>query len=407
MSEIRVVSVANLNMYVKSKLESDVLLRDIYIKGEISNFKGNYSSGHLYFSLKDENACVQAVMFSRNAATLSFRPADGMKVIVRARVSLYEKTGNYQLYCDEIHPSGVGELYLAYEQLKNKLEAEGLFAPERKKPIPRYPLRIGVVTSGSGAARRDIENIIMRRFPLASIIIAPVAVQGVEAPAQIVNAIKQFNCKKAADVLIVGRGGGSIEDLWAFNDEGVARAIASSEIPVISAVGHETDFTIADFASDLRAPTPSAAAELCVPDRAVVAEKLQMMLLRAKRAVDTKITRYVEQLKILQKKPCLTSMMFYVDARRASLAMLQKSLDDSMVDITKSVSTRLAMSTAMLEAHNPLKILENGYCVAWDEKKQIIRSVKDIKGNQKLTLRFCNGQAQCIVEKIEEHFDEI
>ena len=259
---MKVISVSQLNRYVKSLLEGDANLAAVYIGGEISNFTNHYKSGHLYMSLKDEGAVVKAVMFRAYASKLAFTPENGMKVIVRARVSLYEKDGAFQIYIEEMQPDGVGALQIAFEQLKKKLAAEGLFEASRKKPLPRYPARVGVITSPTGAAVRDIFNVLGRRFPLARVVFTPVLVQGEGAPAQLVAALRRFNETNAADVLIIGRGGGSIEELWAFNDETVARAVAASRIPVISAVGHETDFTICDFVADLRAPTPSAAAEL-------------------------------------------------------------------------------------------------------------------------------------------------
>ena len=272
-----VLTIGQLNAYVKSLLDGDDNLNHVYVSAEISNFTNHYRTGHFYFSLKDENAVIRAVMFRSSAQRLKFLPQDGMRVIVRGRVSLYEWDGQYQLYVDDLQPDGVGALNLAYEQLKEKLSKEGLFAPERKKTLPRYPMRVGVVTSPTGAAVRDIINVLSRRFPLAQIILQPVQVQGADAPGQIADAIRLFNEKKAADVLIVGRGGGSLEELWAFNEEEVARAVAASEIPVVSAVGHETDFTICDFAADLRAPTPSAAAELCVPDAQGELARVQML----------------------------------------------------------------------------------------------------------------------------------
>ncbi|MBQ6569662.1 MAG: exodeoxyribonuclease VII large subunit [Clostridia bacterium] len=398
---MRIVSVTSLNMYVKSKLEDDFLLRNLYVKGEISNFKGTYASGHLYFSLKDENACVQAVMFSGSAKSLAFRPENGMKVIVRCRVSLYEKTGGYQIYCDEMLPDGIGELYLAYQQLKDKLEKEGLFDPSRKKPLPRYPMRIGVVTSGSGAARRDIENIISRRFPIAKIIIAPVLVQGDEAPPQIIEAINRFNAKKAADVLIVGRGGGSIEDLWAFNSEGVARAIAASNIPVVSAVGHETDFTIADFVADLRAPTPSAAAELCVPDCDELKRNIALMVSQCKRALYSFVDAQTAKLALLTQKPCLVSMDYYVLDRRARLSMTEKALDDCFGGYIKDTKNKFELCTTRLEAYSPLKILENGFSVV-KKNGGVVRSVSQISQCDEIEVRFYDGSAVCRVEKTEK-----
>ncbi|MBQ3004952.1 MAG: exodeoxyribonuclease VII large subunit, partial [Clostridia bacterium] len=260
------ITVSQLNAYLKSIIEYDDNLRDFYLKGEISNFTNHYRTGHLYMTLKDGESQVKAVMFRSAAQKLKFRPENSMQIIARGRISVYERDGQYQFYIEEMQPDGVGALALAFEQLKKKLENEGLFSKEYKKPIPEFPERIGVVTSPTGAAIQDILNVLGRRYPKAEVIFAPVQVQGDSASGQIAKAIFEFNQKKCADVLIVGRGGGSIEDLWAFNEEVVARAVFASKIPIISAVGHETDFTICDFVADLRAPTPSAAAELATPD---------------------------------------------------------------------------------------------------------------------------------------------
>lgn len=266
MQNTLVLSVSQLNRYIKMNFDADENLANIFISGEISNFTNHYRTGHLYFTLKDDSAAVRAVMFNSSAKRLKFMPEDGMKVIARGRVSVYEASGQYQLYVDDMQPDGVGALNLAYEQLKEKLQKEGLFSELHKKPLPPYPEKVGVITSPTGAAVRDIINVLGRRFPYAEIVFCPVLVQGDGAHLQLTDAVNLFNSERAADVIIIGRGGGSIEDLWEFNDEGLARAVYNSEIPVISAVGHETDFTICDFAADMRAPTPSAAAELAVPD---------------------------------------------------------------------------------------------------------------------------------------------
>jgi len=402
LSEPRIISVSSLNMYVKSKLESDQLLKGIYVKGEISNFKGHYSSGHLYFSLKDDGGAVSAVMFSREASKLKFRPADGMKVIVRCRVSLYEKTGSYQIYCDEMQPLGVGELYIAYEQLKKKLSGEGLFSEEHKKALPKYPKRVGVVTSGSGAARRDIENILSRRYPLADIIIAPVLVQGEGAPKEIIGAIEEFNQKQAADVLIVGRGGGSIEDLWAFNDEGVARAIYASKIPVISAVGHETDFTIADFVADLRAPTPSAAAELSVPDVGDLRMRINMLVASIKKGANNKALIGESILKALMERPSLSSPMFYFEDKIAALSMAEKRLEDAYFRNYEKNERRFKLTLTAIEAYSPLKVLSRGYSIAMDGSGNAVGSVKALNADDLISLRLSDGTAQCRVIKTEE-----
>lgn len=288
MAEVKYVTVGALTKYIKRKFEVDPHLRDLWIKGEISNFK-YHSRGHMYFTLKDEQARIQAVMFAGYNQYLSFRPEDGMKVLVRGEISVYEPSGNYQIYVKEMQPEGIGNLYLAYEQLKKRLEAEGLFSAEHKKPIPAFPRYIGVVTSPTGAAIRDILTTIRRRYPIATVILFPTLVQGEEAAGSIVRSIEKANELGYIDVLIVGRGGGSIEELWAFNEEAVARAIFASKVPIISAVGHETDFTIADFVADLRAPTPTGAAELAVPHVTELMERISQRKLRLMRAMKEKL----------------------------------------------------------------------------------------------------------------------
>ena len=296
---VGILTVSQINFYIQSIVDNDPRLKSVFVCGELSNFTRHYKSGHLYFSLKDDKSLIKAVMFSSAASRLRFAPSDGMKVIVRGRISVYEPSGQYQLYVEDMQPDGAGALALAYEQLKSKLEKEGLFDSRHKKPIPQFPKKVGVITSPTGAARRDIENIISRRYPCAEIILYPVTVQGDTAPAQLVNAVEYMDGK--SDVVIIGRGGGSAEDLWAFNDERLARTIYDCNTPVISAVGHETDFTICDFVSDLRAPTPSAAAELAVPDR----EELFGFLLQRKdtlqRLIKSKITGGDEKLRAIRR----------------------------------------------------------------------------------------------------------
>ena len=294
------VSVSALNGYIKQMMERDDFLSGVAIRGEISNFKRNIS-GHLYFSLKDDGAAVSAVMFRGAASKLTFLPSDGMQVTIYGRVSVYEKTGQYQIYAETMVSDGIGELARAYEAMKRRLEAEGLFAEARKKPLPKLPKRIGIITSPTGAAIRDMLNVTGRRYPLADILIFPAAVQGADAPWQLTSGIGYFNAEKNVDVIIIGRGGGSIEDLWAFNDEGLVRAVAASEIPVISAVGHETDFTLCDFAADRRAPTPSAAAELAVPDRATLCNYLSSREDRITRRINSVINRKTEDILNLEK----------------------------------------------------------------------------------------------------------
>ena len=295
--EPKIATVSQINGYVKKILDHNIILNNVWIKGEISNFKHQYS-GHLYITLKDEGGVLKAVMFRGSAQSLNFEPSDGMKVLARGRISVYEAGGSYQLYIEEMIPDGVGELYIAYEQLKKQLEEEGLFRPEHKKPIPKFPKRVGVVTASTGAAVRDIINVITRRYPMAEIVIYPAQVQGVGAAESVVKAIEYFNATNEVDTLIVGRGGGSIEDLWAFNEEITARAIFNSNIPIISAVGHETDFTIADFVADLRAPTPSAAAEIAVPSMIELRNRINT----DKNRISQNIVKRIESCKLLLKR---------------------------------------------------------------------------------------------------------
>lgn len=314
-----VLSVTQLNTYVRSLLDGDPHLAQVFLSGEISNFTDHYRSGHLYFSLKDDRCVIRAVMFAQYAGRLRFAPEDGMKVIVRGRVGLYEVSGQYQIYVEDMQPDGLGALNLAYEQLKRKLEREGLFRPERKKPLPKFPESIGVITSPTGAAVHDILTILERRYPVAKVVFCPVQVQGEGAAQQIAQAVERFNRRNGADVLIVGRGGGSIEDLWAFNEEVVARAVAASRIPVISAVGHETDFTICDFAADLRAATPSAAAELAVPDRMELLGAILAARERMKSAVQSRLSQESSQLETFLQKRVMQRPQEFLELRKIRL----------------------------------------------------------------------------------------
>lgn len=391
-----VLTVGQLNAYVKSLLDGDGRLSNVFICAEISNFTNHYRTGHFYFSLKDEGALIRAVMFRSSAQRLKFLPQDGMRVIVRGRVSLYERDGQYQLYVDDMQPDGMGALNLAFEQLKEKLAQEGLFAPERKKPLPRYPMRVGVVTSPTGAAVRDIVNVLSRRFPLAQIILQPVQVQGEEAPEQITKAILQLNQKKAADVLIVGRGGGSIEELWAFNNEGVARAVAASEIPVISAVGHETDYTICDFAADLRAPTPSAAAELCVPDAQAEIERIAMLRRSAGQLTRRRLEEEQQRLDNLLVRARLQEPSRLMEARRQGLDTLEKRLCKAASELLLRQKSRIAPLAGKLDALSPLKVLSRGYAIVY-EKDHPVRSVAEIAAGDQLRVRWSDGGALCAV----------
>lgn len=391
-----VLTVGQLNAYVKSVLDGDRNLNHVFVCAEISNFTNHYRTGHFYFSLKDETSVIRAVMFRSNAQRLKFLPQDGMRVIVRGQVSLYERDGQYQLYIDDMQPDGLGAFNLAFEQLKERLSKEGLFAPERKRPLPRYPMRIGIVTSPTGAAVRDIINILSRRFPLGQMILQPVQVQGEDAPGQIIEAIELFNEKRAADVLIVGRGGGSIEELWAFNDEGVARAVASSEIPVISAVGHETDYTICDFAADLRAPTPSAAAELCVPDWHAELERVETLRRSAGQLVRRRLEAEQQRLDTLILRAKFQEPTRLFESGRQVLTTLEQRLRKAADERLLRENNRLAPLTGKLDALSPLKVLSRGYAIAYHEDRPI-RSISEVSAGDTVQLKWSDGSARCEV----------
>lgn len=394
---MKVITVSQLNRYVKSLLEGDANLAAVYIGGEISNFTNHYKSGHLYMSLKDEGAVVKAVMFRAYASKLAFTPENGMKVIVRARVSLYEKDGAFQIYIEEMQPDGVGALQIAFEQLKKKLAAEGLFEASRKKPLPRYPARVGVITSPTGAAVRDIFNVLGRRFPLARVVFTPVLVQGEGAPAQLVAALRRFNESNAADVLIIGRGGGSIEELWAFNDETVARAVAASRIPVISAVGHETDFTICDFVADLRAPTPSAAAELAVPDQHQLAARLTQLYGALRQSALHRVEVENTRLASIRGKRCLATPLFYVEEQGMRLDYFVRRFAAAARVQTSRAEGRLSAAAGKLDALSPLKVLSRGYSIVYKDG-EVQHSVEGIRSGDKLSLRLSDGRIECTAD---------
>ncbi len=388
--EKQIISVSQLNRYANVLLEGNELLGDVYVKGEISNFK-KYSSGHLYFSLKDENAAIAGVMWRSYASNLEFMPSDGLKVIAHGRVSLYEASGRYQIVVDSLIPEGIGSLYYAYEQLKNKLASEGLFDESHKKMLPRYPERIGIITSPTGAAIRDMTRIISRRYPLAKILIYPSLVQGKGAAAELSEGVEWFNAQNAADVIIIGRGGGSIEDLWEFNSELLARTIFASEIPVISAVGHESDFTICDFVADVRASTPSAAAELAVPEQSDLKNRLDTVAERLFVAMSSKIDIQRRSLDMMASSPFLKSPMSFVEARRLDVDRLEEGLQNSMHRIVERKTALYKEKTASLSALSPLAVLSRGYGVSYNEERKILKSVKDIKVGERLQNRLSDG----------------
>jgi exodeoxyribonuclease VII large subunit len=438
--EARIFSIQEITRYIRMKLESDELLGDVWLRGEISNFT-HHSSGHMYFTLKDEGSRIKCIMFAAHNRKLPFAPRDGTKVIARGNVSVYERDGNYQFYVTQMQPDGIGSLYLAFEQLKKKLEAEGLFDPARKRPLPRFPRTIGVVTSPTGAAIRDILTTLGRRFPQARVTLVPVLVQGQGAAPSIVRAIELLNRIGEADVLIVGRGGGSLEELWAFNEEIVARAIAASRIPVISAVGHETDFTIADFAADLRAPTPTAAAELAVPHFAELRETLEHLRRRMRGALAAVVESRKTRLARVRRSPVLLYPRRYLLAHaerldraserlrermrrraeqsrqrllgaRARLAAAhpggraevaaarrreaERRLTAAMRAAVKDGAQRLAMSMRQLDALSPLKVMMRGYSLVYDERgERLIRSIRDVQPGDMVNVRLADGRLEC------------
>lgn len=391
-----VLTVKQLNSYIKSVIEFDPKLSSVYVCAEISNFTNHYRTGHLYFSLKDEDSLIRAVMFRSNAQRLRFEPRDGMKVLVRGRISVYERDGQYQLYVDDMQPDGVGALQQAYEQLKERLNNEGLFDPKYKKPIPKYPSVIGVVTSPTGAAVHDIMNILSRRWPLAKMVLFPVQVQGDSAAPQIVNAIEKFNENNAADVLIVGRGGGSLEDLWAFNEETVARAVFNSKIPIISAVGHETDFTICDFTADLRAPTPSAAAELCTPDIGEQIMSLEHIRYMLSKFLNEKMRSERNRLSILTSNPIFLNPYRLTESYKQETDNLIMHMDYAMNNIVQKNKIRLQSTIEKLDALSPLKVLSRGYTVAFKNDKPVVKA-ESLNSGDTVNLRFTDGIVTCSV----------
>lgn len=393
-----ILSVSQINTYLKSIIDGDRNLKKIYIKGEISNFNNNYRSGHFYFTLKDEKSAIKAVMFSSSAKNVRFEVQNSMQVVVRASVSVYERDGTYQLYVDEIIPSGVGELSLAFEQLKNKLAAQGMFSDENKKPIAKMPNKIGVITSPTGAALQDILSVLQRRFSFAQIVFVPVQVQGDRAAFEISQAIKHLNQQKdKVDTIIVGRGGGSIEDLWAFNEEVVAHAIYLSEIPVISAVGHETDFTIADFVSDLRAPTPSVAAELAVPDSREVLYAVDKLMDSMNDSLLRVINNYQMTLINFENYFESKNPIKLYDVYSRCLNEFEKSINSSINKKIESLTMQLNNEALKLEYTNPLKTLTRGFALALNEDDKTIKSIKDTKKSEKIKVKVADGIINCKV----------
>ncbi|UYY97253.1 exodeoxyribonuclease VII large subunit [Peribacillus frigoritolerans] len=449
MSNQQYLSVSALTKYIKRKFDADPHLQNVYIKGEISNFK-QHTSGHMYFTLKDEKARLLSVMFAANNKGMKFLPENGMKVLVKGDISLYEAGGQYQLYVKSMAPDGVGDLYLAYEQLKKKLEGAGLFLAEHKKPIPQYPKSVGVITSPTGAALRDILTTIKRRYPIARIIVYPALVQGNNAAKSIAKAISMANARAESDVLIVGRGGGSIEELWAFNEEIVAESIYDSDIPVISAVGHETDFTIADFVADMRAPTPTGAAELAVPHLNEILERLMNRKNRLTRSIQeavnferTRLTRmersyafryphkmYEQKLEQLDKtmdRLGRTSTRYFMKKRdelnqlndilkklhpeqavknaKDELQQHAKVLRRAMEAIYRHKSQQFVHITATLSALSPLKIMERGYGLVFAEDETLVKSTQQVSKGDKIAVSIKDGTLECEIKEIKERIE--
>lgn len=396
-----VLSITQLNEYIRGKMDTDPLLTQVAVRGEISNYK-LYPSGHHYFTLKDEGSALRCVLFKGNAARLRFRPENGMKIIAMGKVSVYPRDGAYQLYCTGLTMDGVGDLYAAFEQLKKKLEAQGLFDPTHKKPIPKYPGTIGIITSSAGAAVHDMLRILRKRYPLSKVRLLPVRVQGVEAPGEIASAIGYANHYRLADLLIVGRGGGSIEDLWAFNDERVAYAIYHSEIPVISAVGHEPDVTISDYVADLRAATPSNAAELAVPEQDALRQNLDAMSNAMVSSLSRQVKAARQHLKVLSASQALRSPTGYLEQRSQSVELLKNRLVAAQNQNITRARQRFIAQISKLEAMSPLKVLTRGYSMAQTQRGEVVRSINQVELGERIRIRLSDGTISATVMNKEE-----
>lgn len=397
----QVLSITQVNEYIRGKMDQDQLLVQLAVRGEISNYK-MYPSGHHYFTLKDENAALKCVMFKASAARLRFRPENGMKVIAMGRITVYPRDGAFQLYCSAMSMDGVGDLYAAFEQLKAKLAAQGLFAPEHKKPLPPFPGTIGIVTSSAGAAIHDMLRILNKRYPLTRVRLFPVRVQGAEAPGEIAAAIRYANHYRLADLLIVGRGGGSIEDLWAFNDERVAYAIYESRIPIISAVGHEPDVTISDYVADLRAATPSNAAELAVPDRAALLQNMDAAASAMASALAGRLRHARQRLAVLSQSPALISPTGYLEQRGKNLEHLKTRLIAAQTQQLQHKRQRFIAATSKLDAMSPLKVLSRGYSIVNADNGNILRSVYQTAPGGKIRVTLSDGSLSAVVAEVKE-----
>lgn len=394
---LEIFSVSQINKYIKGLMDGDGILRDVTVSGEISNFK-RHSSGHYYFSVKDQGSALSAAMFKWQNRTLTFMPENGMRVLVHGRISVYEPSGQYQIIADSIRPDGVGALYEQYERLKRALENKGYFDPSRKKQIPQFPGRIAVITSPTGAAIRDILNILGRRYPLAAVDVYPSEVQGENAPAMLASALYAANRNADCDVIIIGRGGGSMEDLWAFNSVDVIKAIIDSEIPVISAVGHETDFTLSDFVADLRAPTPSAAAELAVPDSAGVLGYLDDYRSKTAAALERKIIAGEAKIAAVMNMQCMKNPMTFTENKSRQLDEVISRMESAINERLHSCESDLRETASKLVALNPLAVLARGYSVAYMDGVPL-KSVKSLAEGDRIKIRFTDGSADCRVEK--------
>lgn len=396
--EQHVFGVTEVNNLVKLLLDNEPMLQNICVQGELSNYK-TYPSGHHYFTLKDASGSLRCVMFRTQASRLRFRPENGMMAIARGRIAVFPRDGVYQLYCDGLSPAGAGDLALAFEQLKAKLFAEGLFAAEHKRPLPSYPERIAIVTSSAGAAVHDMIRILGRRYPMAKVLLLPVRVQGPEAPAEIAGAIRYANRWNVADVLITGRGGGSMEDLWAFNDERVARAIYESKIPVISAVGHEPDVTIADFTADARASTPSNAAEIAVPDQEELLRRLQSAAERMEQSEETQLKALRKKLEALSSRRVMRNQLAYVQDKRMLLTHLQQRMGDLEGQALSRRRERFSALAASLDAMSPLKVLRRGYAMVQNPAGTVVRSWREAPAGSEVTITLGDGGLACTVDR--------
>lgn len=394
---VKTLTVEQLNTYIKDYLSTSPLLNKVVVKGELSNVRVYGGSGHIYFTLKDENSAIPATMFG-GASKLKFKPENGMKVVCTGRVAVFVRDGQYRLYAEEMEPDGIGSLYIAFEQLKAKLQKEGLFAPEHKKKIPKIPFSVGIITAPGGAAVQDMINVSRRRFPAVKLYLYPSLVQGPSAPAQLISALKNLDASGILDVIIIGRGGGSTEDLWCFNDEGLAHAVYECKTPIISAVGHETDFTICDFVADLRAPTPSAAAELAVPDVRDLKKQFENVQTRLVNTLSARTDYLRQRLLTLSQRPVLQSPQSYFDDRRMAVARDEEKLYQLVGTRLERERMKLFAQNEKLNSLNPLSVLGRGFSVAFGEDGKAIRSVDELPEGKEFELMLSDGRKKAIAK---------